>query len=119
MVAKVPRRYLLLGLSFLGIVHLLDLLSTIIIVNSTSAIYAGENHANLTKRWHRSIKGVSLKRPLVTSSGIAVTAAQVSLVFLGNVLKWVTFIVYLYDCKKRLLEKKVDVEKGSAVEALK
>ena len=51
-------------------------------------------------------------------NGIAV-AAQVSLVCLGNVLKWVTFMVYFYDCKKRLLEKKVDVEKGSAVEALK
>lgn len=52
-------------------------------------------------------------------SGIVVTTVQVSLVCFGNVLKWVAFMVYFYDCKKRFLEKKVDVEQGSAAEALK
>ena len=52
-------------------------------------------------------------------SGIGVTAAHVSLVCVGNVLKWVAFMVYFYDCKKRFLEKKIDVEQGSAAEALK
>lgn len=231
MTEKVTGRYLLLGLSYLGIVHLLDLFSTIVIVNSASVIYAGEKRMNLKERWHRSIEGVSLKGPLITSiyallmsslsllglvslvtqfymisrailitiffglllsiawlpkhmewnaiwnmgvvmsvleekqgvialgvsayvsrgcrrrglflmliffvwrlalrlsclyvgwseggSGIVVTAVQVSLVCFGNVLKWVAFMVYFYDCKKRFLEKKVDVEQGSAAEALK
>ncbi|KAF9624612.1 hypothetical protein IFM89_012034, partial [Coptis chinensis] len=30
----------------------------------------------------------------------------------GNVMKWVVCVVYFYDCKKRVLEKKVDVEEG-------
>ena len=231
MIEKVTVRYLLLGLSYLGIVHLLDLFSTIVIVNSASVIYAGEKRMNLKERWHRSMEGVSLKGPLITSiyallmsslsllglvslvtqfymisrailitiffglllsiawlpkhmewnaiwnmgvvmsvleekqgdialgvsayvsrgcrrrglflmliffvwrlalrlsclyvgwyeggSGIVVTAVQVSLVCFGNVLKWVAFMVYFYDCKKRFLEKKVDVEQGSAAEALK
>ncbi|KAJ9683467.1 hypothetical protein PVL29_019164 [Vitis rotundifolia] len=230
MIEKVTVRYLLLGLSYLGIVHLLDLFSTIVIVNSASVIYAGEKRMNLKERWHRSIGGVRLKGPLITSiyallmsslsllglvslvthfymtlrailiaiffgllsiaclakhmewnaiwnmgvvmsvleekqgvialgvsayvsrgcrrrglslmliffvwrlalrlsclyvgwseggSGIVVTAVQVSLVCFGNVLKWVAFMVYFYDCKKRFLEKKVDVEQGSAAEVLK
>jgi hypothetical protein len=44
--------------------------------------------------------------------------AQVGLLLLGNVLKWVVCIPYLYDCKKRTLEKKVDVELGRAIKAV-
>ena len=43
--------------------------------------------------------------------------AQVGLLLLGNVLKWVVCILYFYDCKKRTLEKKVDVELGRAIKA--
>ena len=227
---KLAGRYLVLGLSYLGIVHLLDLFCTIVIVNSASVIYARENRINVKEMWDRTIKGVSLKGPFITSiyallmsslsllglvslatnfsvisnaslftvffgllcipwlakhmewnaiwnmgvvlsvleekqgvialgvsayisrgcrrrglflmliffvwrlalrlsclyvgwseggSGIGVTAAHVSLVCFGNVVKWVAFMVYFYDCKKRFLEKKVDVEQGSAAEALK
>jgi hypothetical protein len=45
-------------------------------------------------------------------------AAQVGLWCLGNVLKWVVFILYFYDCKKRTLEKKVDVELGRVTKAV-
>ncbi|KAA8529554.1 hypothetical protein F0562_033647 [Nyssa sinensis] len=41
-------------------------------------------------------------------SGIAVTFVLISLVCLGNVMKWVACMVYFYDCKSRILEKKVD-----------
>lgn len=238
-VAKLYGRYLLLGLSYLGIVHLLDLFTTIVIVNSASAIYAGESPLSLKERWEKSIRRMdNLKGPLITSiyalilsslsllglismvahfytspsgffeaffwsfpfmaffgllsvawlakhmewnaiwnmgvvisvleekkgtiaigvsayisrgcrrrglflmlifflwrlalrfsclyvgwsgrgNGIGVTAAHVGLVCLGNVLKWVAFMVYFYDCKKRFLEKKVDVEQGSAAQPLK
>jgi hypothetical protein len=43
---------------------------------------------------------------------------QVGLWWLGNVLKWVVCIPYFYDCKKRTLEKKVDVELGRAIKAV-
>lgn len=39
--------------------------------------------------------------------------AQVSLFCLGNALKWVVCVVYFHSCKKRTLEKKVDLEVGS------
>jgi hypothetical protein len=40
---------------------------------------------------------------------------QTGLFCLGNVLKWVVCMVYFYDCKKRILEKKVDEEVGRDV----
>ena len=43
---------------------------------------------------------------------------QISLFCFGNVLKWVACVVYFHDCKKRILEKKVDVEVGRKVEAI-
>ncbi|KAK2636438.1 hypothetical protein Ddye_031230 [Dipteronia dyeriana] len=33
----------------------------------------------------------------------------------GNVIKWVACMIYFYDCKKRVLEKKVDEEVGVLV----
>ncbi|XP_059447744.1 uncharacterized protein LOC132179118 [Corylus avellana] len=44
--------------------------------------------------------------------------AQVGLWWLGNVFKWVVCMLYFYDCKKRTLEKKVDVELGRAIKAV-
>jgi hypothetical protein len=44
--------------------------------------------------------------------------AQVGLLWLGNVLKWVVCMLYFYDCKKRTLEKKVDVELGRAIKVV-
>ncbi|KAL0004164.1 hypothetical protein SO802_011725 [Lithocarpus litseifolius] len=44
--------------------------------------------------------------------------AQISSFCLGNVLKWVVCMVYFYDCKKRILEKKVDEEVGRDIEAV-
>lgn len=45
-------------------------------------------------------------------------AAQVGLLCLGNVLKWVVFMLYFYDCRKRTFEKKVDVELGRVTKAV-
>uniref|UniRef100_A0A7N0TN48 Uncharacterized protein n=1 Tax=Kalanchoe fedtschenkoi TaxID=63787 RepID=A0A7N0TN48_KALFE len=36
---------------------------------------------------------------------VIVTAVQVFLVCIGNVIKWVTFVIFYYDCKRRFLEK--------------
>ncbi|KAK9271605.1 hypothetical protein L1049_001967 [Liquidambar formosana] len=55
-------------------------------------------------RWHQ------------VGRGIVITAVQICLMCVGNVMKWVVFVVYFYDCKKRNLEKKVDGEEGRAVE---
>ncbi|XP_023918356.2 uncharacterized protein LOC112029905 [Quercus suber] len=44
--------------------------------------------------------------------------AQISLFCLGNVLKLVVCMIYFYDCKKRILEKKVDEEVGRDIEAV-
>ncbi|GLT72554.1 hypothetical protein SLA2020_444780 [Shorea laevis] len=35
-----------------------------------------------------------------------------SMICVGNVMKWVVFLVYFFDCKKRVLEKKIDEEVG-------
>lgn len=44
--------------------------------------------------------------------------AQISLFCLGNALKWWVCVVYFLDCKKRILEKKVDSEVGIQVKAV-
>ncbi|XP_030469854.2 uncharacterized protein LOC115688232 [Syzygium oleosum] len=50
---------------------------------------------------------------------LVATVAQVCLVCLGNVVKWSVFMVYYCDCKKGLLEKKIDVEEGKAAQLMK
>ncbi|KAK9271663.1 hypothetical protein L1049_002026 [Liquidambar formosana] len=230
LIEVVSHRFLLLGLLYLGMVHLLDLLNTIKTINSASVIYAGEKSMNLKDMLYRPIKEATFGGPLITSlyalllasltllglvslatqfytssknilfmvvfgvlfialltkylewtaiwnmglvisilegkhgdvalgvsaylsrgsrrrglflvlvffvwrlalrvsclyvgwheggSGIVVTATQVCLVCLENVIKWVVFMIYFYDCKKRFLEKKVDVEDGRAAENVK
>lgn len=51
-------------------------------------------------------------RSLVGGSGMVVLAAYTSLVCLGNVMKWVVFVVYFYDCKKRVQEKNCVAEES-------
>lgn len=36
----------------------------------------------------------------------------------GNVMKWVVFVVFFVDCKKRIMEKKVDEEIGRENQAV-
>ncbi|KAJ0052722.1 hypothetical protein Pint_02679 [Pistacia integerrima] len=43
---------------------------------------------------------------------IEVIAAHVCLDCIWNVMKWVVFVIYYYDCKKRFLEKKFDGAEG-------
>ncbi|KAL5552918.1 hypothetical protein UlMin_040319 [Ulmus minor] len=43
-----------------------------------------------------------------------VILVQIGLSCLGNALKWVASMVYFFDCKNRVLEKKVDEELGRA-----
>lgn len=43
---------------------------------------------------------------------IGMVIPQVCLDCLGNVMKWVVFMIYFYDCKKRFLEKKFDGAEG-------
>lgn len=52
-------------------------------------------------------------RWLVGGSGVVVLAAYASLVCYGNVMKWVVFVVYFYDCKRRGQEKKNGVAEES------
>ncbi|XP_022734968.1 uncharacterized protein LOC111288358 [Durio zibethinus] len=44
--------------------------------------------------------------------------AQISLFCVCNVIKWIACMVYFYDCKVRILEKKVDEERGGKDEQL-
>ncbi|XP_060669223.1 uncharacterized protein LOC107428621 [Ziziphus jujuba] len=44
--------------------------------------------------------------------------AQISLVCLGNALKWIVCVVYFHECKKQILEKKYDEEVGTDVSAV-
>lgn len=39
---------------------------------------------------------------------IEVIVGQACLDCLGNVMEWVAFMIYFYDCKKQFLEKKFD-----------
>ncbi|KAM7252396.1 hypothetical protein ACFE04_024279 [Oxalis oulophora] len=48
-----------------------------------------------------------------TIAGIGFTAVYSGLICIGTVLKWVVFLVYYFDCKKRVLEKKFDEEVGT------
>ncbi|KAJ7974546.1 Transmembrane protein [Quillaja saponaria] len=43
---------------------------------------------------------------------ILITTVHISMVCLANVLKWVAFVVYFYDCKKRISEKEISIEGG-------
>ncbi|KAF7130800.1 hypothetical protein RHSIM_Rhsim10G0023900 [Rhododendron simsii] len=52
-------------------------------------------------------------RWLVGGSGMVVLAAYASLVCYANVMKWVVFVVYFYDCKRRGQEKKNGVAEES------
>ncbi|KAF9621256.1 hypothetical protein IFM89_018341 [Coptis chinensis] len=50
---------------------------------------------------------------------IVVIGVVVGMVCLENVMmKWVVCVVYFYDCKKRVLEKKVDAEDGKQAEPI-
>ncbi|CAL5325737.1 unnamed protein product [Camellia sinensis] len=49
---------------------------------------------------------------------MAITAPLVGLVCVGNVTKWLVFVVYFYDCKRRREEKKnIDLEESNAAAA--
>ncbi|XVE92451.1 hypothetical protein REPUB_Repub01dG0098500 [Reevesia pubescens] len=50
--------------------------------------------------------------------GIVFTSACTSLIFIGNLMKWVACMLYFFDCKKRILEKKVDEEIGRGVKVV-
>ncbi|XP_050224415.1 uncharacterized protein LOC126674084 [Mercurialis annua] len=43
---------------------------------------------------------------------VMVCGGEIFLGWLGNVGNWIVVTVYYYDCKKRFLEKKIDVEQG-------
>lgn len=65
---------------YLGVLHLLDFLNTVTIVDSASVIYKGETPMNLMDMLRRSIKETRFKGPLITSIYTLVLA---SFVFLG------------------------------------
>ena len=44
--------------------------------------------------------------------GILFSSVCTSLICIGNLMKWVVCVVYFFDCKKRILEKKIDEEVG-------
>ncbi|XP_022735621.1 uncharacterized protein LOC111288985 [Durio zibethinus] len=44
--------------------------------------------------------------------GILFSSVCTGLICIGNLMKWVVSVVYFFDCKKRILEKKVDEEVG-------
>ena len=65
--------------------------------------------------------GLSLRLPCLyfgCYEGGRGIVAQICMFCLGNVLKWVVCTVYFCDCKKRILEKKVDEEVGRDIDAI-
>ncbi|KAI6686538.1 hypothetical protein NL676_032451 [Syzygium grande] len=50
-----------------------------------------------------------------TNGGVLVISVVMCLVCVGNVLKWVTSLLYFKECKKRVMEKKFDEEEGESV----
>ncbi|CAN8291748.1 unnamed protein product [Cochlearia groenlandica] len=50
--------------------------------------------------------------------GLLYTSLYVGLVCVGNVVKWVACVVWYYDCRTRVLEKKGEVEIGSKANVL-
>ncbi|XVE83935.1 hypothetical protein DITRI_Ditri16bG0128800 [Diplodiscus trichospermus] len=47
-------------------------------------------------------------------SSLVVTAVHISLVCISNVLKWVSILVYFYDCKKQRAYEHTDVEEAKS-----
>ncbi|GMI70756.1 hypothetical protein like AT1G23850 [Hibiscus trionum] len=46
------------------------------------------------------------------AGGMLFIYGSTSLICIGNLMKWIVLVVYFFDCKKRILEKKVDEEVG-------
>ncbi|KAK1567470.1 hypothetical protein Q3G72_012589 [Acer saccharum] len=99
---------LLSSLLLLGIIHLLDLVNTIITVYAASVIYTGEanNPMNLKQIISTPIKKSHKGR--IGLNVVEMIGGKVFLDCVGNFMMWVGFVVYYYDCKKRFLEKKFD-----------
>lgn len=70
----------LLGFIYLGVVHFLDFLNTVAIVDSASVIHKGETPMNLMDMLCRPMKEIRFKGPLITSIYTFILA---SFVFLG------------------------------------
>ncbi|CAO2829236.1 unnamed protein product [Amaranthus hypochondriacus] len=45
-------------------------------------------------------------------AGVSVTCIVMISISLGNLVKWVAFFLYYYDCKKQYMEKKVEDQQG-------
>ncbi|EEF44902.1 hypothetical protein RCOM_0851370 [Ricinus communis] len=172
-IGKISQKLLLLGLIYIGILHLVDLLNTIAIVDMTSVIYKEEKAMSLRCMFSRFFNDTRLKALLtkyiewsaIWDMGVVIsileekqgdvaiivssylsrgsrrcgfflmlmffgmrlalrlsclyagwerkgegtnamgTTVHIGLVCLLNVLKWVIFVVYFYDCKKQSSQK--------------
>ncbi|KAK4775092.1 hypothetical protein SAY86_010027 [Trapa natans] len=62
--------------------------------------------------WRLGLRFICLYLTWANNWGRSVMIAQVLGVCLSNLLMWVVLLVYHCDCKRRLLEKKMDVEGG-------
>lgn len=71
---------LILGFMFLVVLHILDFLNTVAIVDSASIVYKGETPMNLMDMLRRPLKETRYKGPLITS---IYTFTLAALVFLG------------------------------------
>ncbi|KAK7339436.1 hypothetical protein VNO77_20101 [Canavalia gladiata] len=66
--------------------------------------------------WRQSLRLVCLFIAWNTGgSKMLISVLQIILFFLANIIKWVFFVVYYVDCKKRRSEKEVSIEGGQGV----
>ncbi|XP_012081910.1 uncharacterized protein LOC105641871 [Jatropha curcas] len=77
-IGKISRKFLLLVLFYLGILHFLDLLNTVAVVEITSLIYKEEKAMNLKAMFSRFINETRLKGPLITSIYVLLLASLIS-----------------------------------------
>ncbi|RVX15600.1 hypothetical protein CK203_009322 [Vitis vinifera] len=79
---------LLLGFIYLGVVHFLDFLNTVAIVDSASIIHKGETPMNLMDMLCRPMKEIRFKGPLITSIYTFILASFVFLALLIKSVEW-------------------------------
>ncbi|XP_015573653.1 uncharacterized protein LOC8280542 isoform X1 [Ricinus communis] len=77
-IGKISQKLLLLGLIYIGILHLVDLLNTIAIVDMTSVIYKEEKAMSLRCMFSRFFNDTRLKGPLITSIYVLLFSCLIS-----------------------------------------
>ncbi|RDX91668.1 hypothetical protein CR513_26317, partial [Mucuna pruriens] len=109
-----------LGFIYLVPLHVLELWYAVVTIDSASKLRSEENNMSLKDMFRRSIEISIMKGTFITSLLSCISLGcykggygifvQIGFLTVVNTLKWVSCIIYFYDCKERKMEKKVDEE---------